>query len=392
MHEWVEDHGGSETVVDAILQEFPEADLLCLWNNSPSRYKGRRVMETMIGKSFLRGKKAAAMPFMPLQWWSTDISSYDWVVASSHLFAHHVGRRSQRGLVPVFAYIHSPARYIWETEIDTRGNAAYARIAAAVLKRVDTYRASDNIRYAANSRFVADRIRRHWGREAVVINPPVDVVRIRDQATNSNLSESETRVLATLPSEFVLGASRLIEYKQIDKVIDFGDAVGIPVVIAGDGPEREYLESYAAKNATPVTFVGRVSDAMLYQLYARALAYVFPPIEDFGIMPVEAIALRTPVIGNFVGGVAEIIEETGGGVVFDFSDYSQAEFAIRRALELDMVGASAKSDRYSVRRFQREVNEWIKSSDQSAISANLTKTRRRGISRLEAVAGRRLWR
>ncbi|MGW0455901.1 glycosyltransferase [Gordonia sputi] len=387
-HEWIEEHGGSETVVDEILNTFPDAELLCLWNDSKARYGERCVSETSLGRSLLRGKKIAAMPFMPIQWWATDISKYDWVIASSHLFAHHIGRNSQRASVPVFAYVHSPARYLWETEIDKRGNAVHTKLAAMVLKRIDARRARGRITYAANSEFVAERIYRHWDRSAIVINPPVDIARIRRLAYDETiLSDEERKLLATIPDRYILGASRLVSYKQIEKVIEFGIATATAVVIAGDGPERKRLEEYAKQGDVKTIFVGRVSDAVLYRLYGRAMVYVFPPIEDFGIMPVEAMALGTPVVGNSVGGVAETIRKTKGGIPYDFTDYSEAGSVMERALALDMEYASSQAENYSTERFQKEVLGWIRDSQLNQTPIQRNKFRRgpkRNSSRLRS--------
>src|SRR5690606_22739556 len=130
------------------------------------------------------------------------------------------------------------------------------------------------------------------------------------------LSEADAAVASALPSAFVLGASRLVPYKRVDAAIIAGEAAGLPAVIAGDGPDRARLAALAARASIPVTFLGRTSDALLRELYRRATVYVFAPIEDFGIMPVEAMAAGTPVIARDIGGAAEtVVDGVTGALV-----------------------------------------------------------------------------
>ncbi len=140
------------------------------------------------------------------------------------------------------------------------------------------------------------RIATAWGVEARVIFPPVEVTEIqRVHNWAARLTGEDSEIFAGLPQGYVLGASRFIPYKRLDLVIRAGEAADRPVVLAGRGPELGRLRCAAAAARVPVTFVDRPSAALLRALYQQAAVFVFPAIEDFGIMPVEAMAAGAPV-------------------------------------------------------------------------------------------------
>jgi glycosyltransferase involved in cell wall biosynthesis len=360
VHEWIEAVGGAERVLDAMADEYPDADLFGLWNDAPDRYADRRVIESRLARTPLRGRKALAVPILPVLWSRGlgHLDEYDWALVSSHLFAHQA---RVPGVAPEqqFTYVHTPARYLWNPELDARGTLTAARIAGPVLRAVDRRRAGALRNVAANSRFVQQRIRDSWGVDAVVIHPPVGVERLTavdDWA--SALDDCERSLLESLPDGFLLGASRFVPYKRLDVVIDAGRASGRPVVLAGDGPDLERLRVLAAGSKVDVRIVVRPSDALLAALLQRAAVYVFPPVEDFGIMPVEAMALGTPVVVNAAGGACDSVEAGRSGVtVGDFSE-ATLRAAVDDAAELEAADCRARAADFSTARFQREIAAW----------------------------------
>lgn len=319
LHEWIAVHGGSENVFDQIVATFPDADIQCLWNDTGNdRYPGRHISETWLARSPLRRSKAAALPFMPSAWRNLPNNDYQWAVISSHAFAHHATFERAPSDFRKYVYVHTPARYIWTPELDTRGASAGVRAASALLKPLDKKRAAHATALAANSDYVRQRIRNAWDLDATVIYPPVNTERILAvDDWRTELSDEELVSLEELPQEFILGASRFISYKRLDLVIEAGESSGIPVVIAGRGPEEHSLRQKAAEASVPVRFVISPSDAMLYALYQAAAVFVFPPIEDFGIMPVEAMACGARIVVNSVGGAPESVARLGRGVAFE---------------------------------------------------------------------------
>ncbi|NQX11394.1 glycosyltransferase [Microbacteriaceae bacterium VKM Ac-2855] len=362
IHEWVEQIGGSEKVLDAMLETFPNADLLCAWNNAPERYLDRTARETVLARTPLRGRKALSLPVMPFTWRGQRSHDYEWALVSSHAFAHHVSFRGTGPDFHKFVYVHTPARYVWNPELDARGDNALVRLVASGLKGVDRRRAAEATSVVANSDYVRERILRNWGIEAGVIHPPVDVTEIQAVADwRERLTDQERSTLDALPAEFLLGASRLIPYKRLDLVIQAGAHAGLPVVIAGSGPEEAALRALAAGTSSPVTFLGSPSNALLRALYQRASALVFPAVEDFGIMPVEAMAAGTPVIGIDRGGVTETIEDgVTGSFVSDWTDPVGIRAAIERARSTDPETIAAHARSFSKERFDDALRSWVR--------------------------------
>lgn len=357
-HEWLEPVGGSENVFEQIGHAFPKADRACLWNDAPERFTGP-VQETRLARTPLRRSKAASLLFMSSAWRALDLGEHERVISSSHAFGHHLAGRAAREGRDAYAYVHSPARYIWAPEHDHRGRSRAVRAVAGVLRRRDREATHADVRYAANSHFVSQRIRTSWDRDAVVVHPPVDVTRLQAQPSwRSALGPDDGAFADSLPDAFVLGASRFVTYKRLDRAIEIGEALDLPVVLCGSGPDEERLRQLAAASTVPVVFTGRVSDELLYHLYQAASLFVFLAIEDFGIMPVEAIALGTATLVNDVGGAREIIEATGGGAIAAAGDVSSLVEQADQLLRMDMAPAAASATQFAHDTFQRKVLEW----------------------------------
>lgn len=360
-HEWIESIGGSENVFRELLETFPAADAACLWNNMPGTFD-RPMNESWLADSPFRGHKAASLPWMPSAWRRMDLSAYDVIIASSHAFGHqlatHAVRRGKRG----YAYVHTPARYLWAPEVEPRGQGRAVRAAATPLKMTDRRLSDARVRYAANSAYVKQRIARSWNVDAEVIYPAVDVDRIRsvsDWVTMLSAREADL-VLKLPPKGFVLGASRLVSYKRLDQVVDVGNHLGLPVVIAGSGPDEAQIRAHAAKASVPVTFVGRVSDSQLFALYQRCALFVFLAVEDFGIMPVEAMAAGARVLVNIDGGAAESVTATGGGLATKTTvPTAEIAAAAERAMNIDTARVPEACQRFSRAEFATNVRRWV---------------------------------
>ncbi|MFF2316487.1 glycosyltransferase [Arthrobacter sp. NPDC058097] len=366
VHEWVGETGGAEKVFDAFAEVFPDADMYCLWDDA-SRHGSRNLNESVLARTPLRRNKALALPFMPLVWRQLrSANEYEWMLISSHLFAHHAQFVGKNADTPKFVYAHTPARYIWEPELDQRGNNPLAKALSKGFQVLDRARAAEPVSIAANSRFVAERIERCWNREAQVIYPPVDVELIRSTRDwTTKLDDAELRTLQELPAEFVLGASRFVGYKKLDTAIRAAELAGLPAVIAGSGPDEGRLRERAAESSVPVILVVHPSDHFLYALYQRCSAFVFPPIEDFGIMPVEASAAGAPVIANRRGGTAETVLDGQSGFLADMEDEQDLKLAVEKAISLDRSKISMTSLRFSSDIFREKVSEWIPSGSPS---------------------------
>ncbi|MGO2112902.1 MAG: glycosyltransferase [Pseudoclavibacter sp.] len=356
VHEWLARAGGSENVFEAIASAFPDAERWCLWNEAGDRFTP--VNETLLARTLLKGKKALSLPLMPAIWRHLPARSADWMLVSSHLFAHHARFAGEARDAKKLVYAHTPARYIWVPELDGRGRNPLARAASAVLKPLDRKRAQEPIAIAANSRFIQQRIADTWERDAEVIYPNVNVERIL--AEPSLTAEDEAR-LEALPDAFILGFSRFVPYKRLEAAIDTGRAAGLPVVLAGGGEGEGALRAYAEeRHPGKVSFVLNPSDELLSAILRRASALVFAPIEDFGIIPVEAMAAGTPVLANAIGGAVEsVIDGETGAHVHDWSDAAELRAAVDRALSASPGACRARAQEFSSAVFDRRIRDFV---------------------------------
>jgi glycosyltransferase involved in cell wall biosynthesis len=181
-------------------------------------------------------------------------------------------------------------------------------------------------------------------------------------ASGISLGRDDFSENAQLPSEFILGASRFIDYKKLDKVINIGEWLNLPVVIAGSGPLLDQLREQAAQSSTQVTIIESPSDILLLELYSRCLAYVFPGVEDFGVMPLEASAAGAPVLANHIGGTSETILEGANGAIVDMQSKSEILSGFSRLQNLDRSKGLNHISKFDTSVFKKEFSAWVLSN------------------------------
>lgn len=350
LHEWFGATGGSENVFLAIAGLMPHARRYVLWADRDVDRDRLMLRETWLGRTPLRRSKALALPLMPLVWRTSHRSPVDVVISSSHAFAHTAKLGPPEGTRHL-SYVHSPARYVWSPAFDGRGAAPLLRAPRRVLQRLDVRLSRHVHAYAANSREVRDRINRYWGRDAVVIHPPVDVEFFAAPPTAPAGGEGDR--------DHLLGVGRWIPYKNFDLMVEIADRAGLPLVIAGSGPQEERLRRAAAAARVPVTFEVRPDRERLRTLYRSARALLFPTHEDFGIIPVEAQACGTPVVGLARGGLRETVVDGETGFLVDTLDPAAYAAALRRLPELSGARIRHHATRFSADRFSARMTEWL---------------------------------
>ncbi len=301
VHDWLTGLRGGERVLDEHARLFPDADLYTLVHvpgSTTPRIEALRIHASPLSR--LPGVDRHYRLLLPLFPWAAARlhvkPGTDLVLSSSHAVAKAV--RPPPGAVHL-CYCFTPMRYVWDQADAYLGRGlrrALAAPLAAALRRWDRRTSGPERvhRFVAISRTVAERIRRHYGRRAQVIHPPVDVERIRPSGA--------------APEDFYLLVGGFVPYKREDLVLDAFRRLDRPLLVAGDGPRRAALEAAAPPNAR---FLGRVSDPELADLYARCRALVYPQEEDFGIVPVEAQAAGRPVIAYGAGGATETVVPLG---------------------------------------------------------------------------------
>ena len=305
LHYWLTGMRGGEKVLEELCRIFSDADIYthaCIPERISDVINSHSIHESLISR-LPKGRSHCQtyLPLMPLAQRQWDLSGYDLIISSES--GPVKGIRKPWNCRHI-CYCHTPMRYLWDFFDEYYMNSGICgKIAMKVfknyLRRYDLQSAECVDQFIANSRFVAERIKRIYGREAVVIYPPVDVGYFRS--------------VPDLERRYYLFVGQLVCYKRPDLVISaFAKLQNETLVVVGEGPLRKYLEKKSSSN---VRFLGRVSREELRTLYASSKALIFPGIEDFGIVPVEAMAACCPVIAMNYGGTAESVVDGKTGVL-----------------------------------------------------------------------------
>jgi glycosyltransferase involved in cell wall biosynthesis len=305
VHDYLNQLGGAERVVGTLHEIFPEAPIYT------SIYDDRKLpsifQEMEIKTSFMQYFPWISslfryyLLFYPLAFESFDLSEYEVILSSSSAWAKGVKKRADQLHI---CYCHNPMRFVWRYEDYIKQEPvpawlkSFLPLLLAPIKKWDLQNSPRVDYFIANSRTVADRIKKIYQRESVIINPPVDC---------SFFKPSEQ------DQDYFLVVSRLSAYKRIDLVIEAFKRLDLPLKIIGEGPARKKLAAMAGENTE---FIGKVSDDRLQQYLAGCRALIFPGEEDFGIVPLEAMACGRPVIAFKAGGALETMVEGETGLFF----------------------------------------------------------------------------
>jgi glycosyltransferase involved in cell wall biosynthesis len=322
VHEWLATWGGSEKCLSRMLHAFPDADLYALVDFLPDEYRhhilGKRARTSFIQKlPKARTKFRSYLPLMPMAVEQFDLTPYDLVLTNSHAVAK--GALTGPNQLHI-AYVHSPIRYAWDLQAQYLSEAKLTKgfgsfIARAILHYVrmwDTRTASGPDHILTNSKYIARRVRKAYGREAAVIYPPVEVERFVPSGRSDG---------------YYLTASRLVPYKRIPLIAEaFRRLPHAKLVVIGDGPEMEKLRAVAGAN---VSVLGYQPDAVFLDHMQRCDAFIYAAEEDFGIVPVEAQACGKPVIAYGRGGALETIKGLDQGEPTGLFFWEQTAEAIK---------------------------------------------------------------
>jgi glycosyltransferase involved in cell wall biosynthesis len=359
VHDWLTGYRGGEKVLHELALMFPHADLFTLIHVPGS--VSPEIERLRIFASPLSRLPGAArhyrklLPLFPAAIERFRLEGYDLVISNSHSFAK--GVRVPRG-TPHLCYCLTPIRYAWDLADEYLGRGARRLLAAPLLAYLRSWdrRTSSPERVTqvvAISHAIAERVRRVWGRDARVVFPGVDVARFRS--------------LDTKPGDFFFMLGGFVPYKAEGLAIEAFRRSGRPLVLAGDGPTRAALERSAPPN---VRFLGRVSDRELDDLYSRCRALVYPQLEDFGIIAVEAQAAGKPVIAFGRGGALDTVvgpNDAAGraptGVLFAEPTPESLEGAVRAFEELEPKlepqAIRANAERFSLENFRAGISRAI---------------------------------
>ena len=308
VHYWLTNMRGGENVFAEFCKLFPQADIFThAWNPEKvgKPFNSHKINETFISHlPMAREKCQIYLPLMPSALARLDFSAYNLILSSES--GPCKGIRKPSGVRHV-CYCHTPMRYVWDMFDDYyRAAGLGGKIAMQLFKnymRKYDLKSAENVDlFLANSKFVAERIKRIYGRDSIVVYPPVD-------------TDYFIREAGDEPKDYYLFAGQLISYKRPELALRACLKMHRKLMIVGDGPMRPQLEKEAAGNPD-IIFAGRTTRFPLRKYYAEAKALIFPGIEDFGIVPLESQSVGVPVIALGIGGALETVVQGKTGIFF----------------------------------------------------------------------------
>jgi glycosyltransferase involved in cell wall biosynthesis len=362
VHEWLVNYAGSEKLLEQILDLYPEADIYSIVDFLPSDKRdfiqNKPVKTSFIQKLPLaKNKYRNYLPFMPCAVSRFDLSGYDLVISNSHCVAKGATMNSDSLHI---CYCYTPMRYVWdlkdqylsETGMDKGLKGIIINKIFERLKQWDLSTSKKVTHFITLSDYIRDRIKRNYGRDAVVIYPPVDINKF-------TIHEKK--------EDFFFTVSRMVPYKKMDLIVEAFSAMGLPLVVVGEGPDFEKIRKKAGKN---IKLLGYQEDEVIVEYMQKARAFVFAAEEDFGIVPVEAQACGTPVIAFGKGGATETVipyqnEENPSvtGVFFQeqtpASLINAAEDFIKIEDKFDPHEIRKNAERFSIERFRKEFKTFV---------------------------------
>ena len=351
VHEYLNQFGGAERVLQVLGAMFPDAPIYTLFYDADATggvFEGREIRTSFLQKAPFIKKYHRLFPlFMPLAIEQFDFSEFDLVLSISASFAK--GIITNPGTRHI-CYCLTPPRFLWDDSQKFMEDFGYPGFVKKGLSPFITYlrlwdrEASFRVdEFIAISNFVKERINKYYSRNANVIYPPVNV--------------SKFHISKEIGNYFFM-AGRLVSYKKFDLAIRVFNNLDWKLKITGTGPEIKRLKKMAKDN---IEFIGLVSDEELADLYAGAKAFIFPQEEDFGITSLEAMASGRPVIAYRGGGVLEIVTDGETGIFFNEQTERSLLEAVRgfKEKDFDPVKCRQQAERFDIPVFREKILEKI---------------------------------
>ncbi len=347
VHDYLVQDGGAERVLAAMQEMFPDAPTFTLVydpHRSHPQFRGRKIKTSFIdGLPLAHPAYQWYLPLMPMAIEHFDLNGFDIVLSSSISFAK--GAIAAPGSTHI-CYCHTPTRFLWQERLSYLSDLPQPRAVRALLppllhhlRQWDRLAAERPDVILTNSAISRERIKRYYGRDAEVIYPPVDTKSIP---------------IATDPGEFWLAGGRLVGYKRFDLVVKAFAKLHMPLKIFGIGPEMKKLRAIAGSETE---FLGQISDIDKAHLYGRAIGFISPQIEDFGITMVEAMAAGRPVLTFGRGGGKESVIDGVTGIHLESQTWEDIGDAVIRfdPSRFDPATIRAHAETFSTERFKAQL-------------------------------------
>lgn len=342
VHDYLTQYGGAERVLEVFCELFPNAPIYTIIYDKKlieKKFPNRRIYSSFLQKiPFAKKHHRSFLLLMPFAVEQFDLSDYDLVISDSASYAKGVITLPETKHI---CYCHTPTRYAWDDSHKYIRDFPFPEFVKKFIPYFMTYIRSWDFQasqrpdiYIANSNFVAGRIKKYYKENPIVVHPPVDV----DKFSISDVDK-----------DYFLMVGRLLSYKRFDLAVSVFSKLGFPLKIIGDGPERKRLQAMASKN---IEFLGALSDDDLRVYYQKAKALIFPQEEDFGIVPLEAMASGRPVIAYGSGGAKETIID---GVTGLFFDSQTKESLLDAVLRFEKFSFDKKKIREHSEKFNKDI-------------------------------------
>jgi len=352
VHEWLVNYAGSERCVESFTNIFKDADIFTLVDFLSPEEKSIIVKDKIPSTSFIQKLPGAKnnfrnyLPLFPLAIEQFNLSEYDLIISSSHAVAKGALTNSNQLHI---CYCHTPIRYAWnlyhqylkESNLTKGIKGTIAKLILHYIRIWDSASVNRVDYFIANSKYIARRIKKIYGKDAVVIYPPVDTDKFPCE-TNKD--------------DYYLAASRFVPYKKIDLIAaTFSKMPNKKLIIIGDGPDIKKVRSLVAGYSN-IELLGYQTEDKLKKYIQHAKAFVFAAEEDFGIMNVEALSCGTPVIAFNKGGASETITDNKTGILFNSQTVDAVINAINR-FEADPSLFNPKELNNFAKQFDRKIFE-----------------------------------
>jgi len=357
VHDWLTGMRGGEKVLEALCELYPDADIFSLIHIKGSvsiTIESHKIFTSFLQRMpFVETKYRYYLPLMPFAIERFNLEGYNLVISSSHCVAK--GVKPGKDAVHI-CYCYTPMRYIWDVYNDYFGTGkagfpvrVVMRIIRPFLRKWDVKSSKRVDHFIAISDFIAGRIKRTYSRDSVVIYPPVDTNKYKPEILTSKFEKNK---------EFYLVVSAFAPYKRIDIAVKAFNELGYKLKIVGNGQDENRLKGMAKNN---VEFLGWQTDDIIKENYINCKALVFPGEEDFGIVPVEAMACGTPVIAYSKGGALETVIDGKTGVLFFPQTETELIKAINKSrnMKFDKKEIIKQSEKFSKEKFKERISEYI---------------------------------
>ncbi|HUT95978.1 MAG TPA: glycosyltransferase [Candidatus Paceibacterota bacterium] len=328
VHDYLNQYGGAEKVLEAFVEIFPDAPIYTLFYDQKivdEFFPGKKIQASFLQKiPFIKKHHRIFPPLMPIAVEKFNLLDYDLVISDSAAFGKGVITNSKTLHI---CYCHTPTRYAWDDSHKYVKEFSMSKLAKIFVPIFMNYlrlwdkEASRRVdKFICNSKFVEQRIKKYYKQDAEVIHPPVDTEFFKP-------SDHTRSSLATNGESYYLMVGRLLPYKRFDIAIEAFNKLELPLKIIGKGPEMKKLKKMANWN---IEFLGELAGEKLKEYYQNCQALIFPQEEDFGIVALEAMGCGKPIIAYGGGGALESVLEGKTGVFFNEQNTDSLVEAVKK--------------------------------------------------------------